>query len=245
MRVSRWLPDVIVSPLKWGLQYRDVFRVPRASIDHTAKVWRILSQDYGFSRSIAELRCVTAELKPLPWYTYPAIEYLLAFNFSTCRVFEYGAGASTLWWAERAQNVVSVESEADWVAQLKPRLPANAQIHHEGDRDRFIRAPDGMFEVIVIDGPPSHGAGARYACCEAMWPHLRPGGIVILDNSDWLPDTCAWLRAQGLLQIDFNGFSPINYHTGRTSVFLSLPSLIPYGLAQPPVGGIQLNWEAQ
>ena len=44
--------------------------------------------------------------------------------------------------------------------------------------------------------------------------------MVILDNSDWHPRTCALLRDSDLLQVDFAGAGPINSYAWCTSMFL-------------------------
>lgn len=58
-----------------------------------------LAFDYGQLRTIREKRCIDKLGNPIPWYTYPAIEYLKTIDFSRKLVFEYGGGSSTLWWA--------------------------------------------------------------------------------------------------------------------------------------------------
>jgi hypothetical protein len=51
-------------------------------------------------------------------------------------------------------------------------------------------------------------------------PHWRPWGVIVLDNADWYPGTCAMLRATNLIQFDFSGFGPVNPYTWTTSLFL-------------------------
>ena len=46
--------------------------------------------------------------RPVPWMTYPAICYLEQLDFSQKRVFEYGCGSSTAYWAKRALRTISV-----------------------------------------------------------------------------------------------------------------------------------------
>lgn len=51
--------------------------------------------------------------KPIPWMTYPAIEFFRRSELfgKKPRVFEFGSGSSTLFWAERAAHVYSVEDD--------------------------------------------------------------------------------------------------------------------------------------
>lgn len=58
----------------------------------------ILAFEYGQFKTIKNWECVDKDGNPIPWYTYPAIEFLNSLDFSSKNVFEYGTGNSTLWW---------------------------------------------------------------------------------------------------------------------------------------------------
>ena len=119
-------------------------------------VGNIINRDQGYRRSLIEERCLTAQGEPIPWYTYPAIEYLSSLDLSESDIFEYGAGASTLWWAKRARSVTSVEALADWYERIAKEMPDNCRLIHEPDLERFpdaIEQCDQTFDVIAVDGP--------------------------------------------------------------------------------------------
>ena len=44
------------------------------------------------------------------------------------KVFEYGAGNSSLWWAARVAEVVSVEHDAAWAGRVAARAPKNLAV---------------------------------------------------------------------------------------------------------------------
>lgn len=50
-------------------------------------------------------RCVNREGQPIPWFTCRAIDFLSQLDLSEKIVFEYGAGASTLYWAKRGSKL--------------------------------------------------------------------------------------------------------------------------------------------
>ena len=175
-------------------------------------------RDYGWLRSMRERRAVDAEGNPIPWMTYPVVDFLSQLDLRDKTVFEYGAGASTLYFAARARRVVSVESDPAWWEQLKPRLPANAEVLLESGSAEEYAARIGRydrFDLIVVDGP----GAARPLCCEQALHHLAPGGMIVLDNSDMWPGSAAIVRAAGLIQADFTGFAPLEPHAHTTSVF--------------------------
>lgn len=212
--------------------YRRMTRVPRT----VAMTWRILSCRYGHLRSVRASRPVDAAGREIPWFTYPAIDYLDQLDFRSKSIFEFGAGNSTIFWSGRSARVLSVESSRIWYDQVKARIGANVALVLEENPELFpcrIRDFDGMFDVIVVDGIE------RRRCCAEALPKLAPGGLVILDNSDWYEHCAADLRAAGLLQVDFSGFGPSNGYTWTTSCFFRRDfSIAPqYGRQPKPARG--------
>jgi hypothetical protein len=154
---------------------------------------------------------------PTPWITYPALEFLSQFDYAECSVFEFGAGNSTLFWAGRAKNVVSVETDKEWFDVLQQQKPSNVQLSHIDDAEEFaesILKADSAFDVIVIDSMKH-----RYGATLSAIKRVATGGFIIFDNSDWYPNSCRLLRDAGFFQIDFHGFGPVNGYTWTTSLF--------------------------
>lgn len=178
--------------------------------------WRLL-ENYGQRASFVQGRCVDGAGEPIPWYTYPALEYLASLDFGEQAVLEYGSGNSSLWWARRAQRVLSIEHDAQWLETTRQQAPANLELKLATDEGSYVAAGTGhRFDIIVIDG--IH----RARCAQAIGPLMSDGALVVLDNSDWHPKTAARLReSHDLLQVDFHGFGPINSYTWTTSVFFS------------------------
>jgi hypothetical protein len=212
----------------------------------TLQVCRILAMDYAHLKTVALRRPVDAEGHAIPWYTFPAIEFLRQLDFSEASVFEYGSGNSTVFWASVARDVVSVEDEESWHAEILRAVPANCRLLLQTDLDRFVAAIDDYdaFDVVIVDGPAR--GRTRLKCARAALRHLKSCGMVIVDNADWLPQTTAFLRDSGLLQVDFTGFSPINGFTGTTSVFFERnwrTSSREGRRPLPGVGARSYNWE--
>lgn len=66
--------------------------------------------------------------KPLPWFTYGAIEFLERELTNAQSLFEFGGGQSTLYWAERLRAVVGVDHDPSFAAHVGAVLPDNAQL---------------------------------------------------------------------------------------------------------------------
>jgi hypothetical protein len=173
--------------------------------------------DYAGHRRTIETGVPRDELgDPIPWMTYPAINYLKQIDFSDLSVFEYGCGSSTEFWSRRARKIVSVEHDQEWATRVSAMALANVDIIFAAGTD-YIEActRESPHDVIIIDGR------WRYDC--AMYCHkaLSNSGMIILDNSERYPVLTDHFRSCGFIQVDFIGPGPVNKYIWSTSIFLS------------------------
>lgn len=189
--------------------------------------------DTGYVRSGRADRIVDAEGRPLPWYTFPAIGYLSSLDLSSARVLEFGSGSSTLYWERRTRAVVAVEHDEEWYQALRSSVDERTTYLLATDEESYVspRAGSDPFDVIVIDG--IH----RQRCAQTAVKVRAPGGIIVLDNSDWAPAVARSIRSTGLIQIDFPGFGALLSHTWVTSIFIDgshPPPVLPDAPLLPP-----------
>ncbi|MCK4825281.1 SAM-dependent methyltransferase, partial [bacterium] len=154
-----------------------------------------------------------------PWFSYPAIEWIKHLDLSRTRIFEYGSGNSTIFWAKRCKEIFSVENNPKWYKKISIKLIKykNATLILEKNQRKYINMiskTNKKFDIVIIDG--AH----RKSCAKKASKHIKKSGMVILDNADWFPNTSKMLRKQNLKQIDFIGFGPINYYATNTAVFI-------------------------
>src|SRR3546814_19513082 len=129
----------------------------------------------------------------LPWWNVAATREVAEFLRARpkAHVFEYGAGASTIWLARHAAGVVSVEHHAEWHQRLTKevvRYPGIQLLHRELEGDAYIDAIDaanGHFALTVVDGR------RRTECLPRAIPHLAHGGPIPPDNSGRAPTPSA------------------------------------------------------
>jgi hypothetical protein len=206
-----------------------------------AENMEILAHGYGQLLTFDNQRPVDNLGHALPWFTYPAIEYLKRFSCSGWQVFEFGAGQSTEYWSRRGATVTSVEHNEQWFLEVKRKELPNATITHQGEKQAYVAAigeAGVRFNAIVIDGV------WREACVEACIPYLRDDGILILDNSDWYHQAGEKVRKKGFLEVSFSGFGPVNDYTWTTSLFFKTANYS-HELDPPdPIGGNILRPEA-
>lgn len=183
-------------------------------------------RERGWQRSIRTRMSVDKEGGALPWFSYPAIDWLAARICADDRVFEWGSGSSTLWFCQRVKLVISIEHDARFVALLKRSQPRNLTLLQrpalgEGETEGVspyasaIAENDPPFDVIVVDGRE------RNACIAQAIPALAEDGIIIVDNSHrpaYRPGLAALAEA-GLWRADFTGPVPGVGLDNATSVF--------------------------
>ena len=180
----------------------------------------------GWLESVFRGEPVDAAGRPIPWYTYPAIEFLERVLGDDLCVFEWGAGNSTLWWARRARKMVSVEHDGQWYARIKQALPDHVDLRlrtlDTGYAAELSRTADVRFDVVVIDGE------ARNDCARAAAELADPRGLIIFDNSDrrGFRDGVAHLTAKGWRRIDFFGLIPSYLYKNCTSVFFQSDQIL-------------------
>lgn len=208
-------------------------RPTKTSVRTALRAASAATHSYGHHASALRQESIDADGRPIPWYTYPALAWLEQLDLSGADVFEYGSGNSTRWWAGRARSVSSVEDDEAWFARIAPTLRDEVTYRYVADPHEYVAACAGSYDVVVVDG--SH----RFDCAGRAVESVRPGGVVILDNADWLPNTAARLRAAGLTQVDFIGAGPINDYAWTTSAFLAGPSLLPHRDDVTVRGGIR------
>lgn len=175
----------------------------------------------------------------LPWYTYPAIEYLQQYDYSDKSIIEWGSGNSTFFWAKKAKELVSIEDDFEWYKKVYDRKPKNVNIIHAKDRLEYTSVLNKLnrtFDVIIVDGK------YRHECLSSAVKHLNKNGFILFDNSDWFPDSCALLRKADLIQVDFCGLGPLNEYTWCTSLFLNREFSFKRLINSPrPVGFLEEN----
>ncbi|MFC1596909.1 class I SAM-dependent methyltransferase [Planctomycetota bacterium] len=166
-------------------------------------------------------RCepVDRQGEPIPWWCYPAIEFLGGRLDQQMSVFEYGSGYSTIWTARRTGNVVSCETDEDWHDRIKPRLPSNVEyLLVPKQKDPYcdaLRTRQERFDLIIIDGC------YRNEIAEWCADYLREQGVILYDDSNMDCYTAGRdsLLRQGMKEIRLVGMGPCDYNTKQASVF--------------------------
>jgi hypothetical protein len=163
----------------------------------------------------------TEDGRIIPWMNYAIIALLDERLRSDMRLFEYGSGYSTLYYADRVASVLSVEYDSAWFEDISRRVPSNAHIllrpqDVDGTYCRTItERPDARYDLIVVDGRD------RVNCVIQSLPHLSDRGVLLLDDSERPRYQPAMDHAasMGFKRLDFNGIKPAGFDMVRTTLF--------------------------
>jgi predicted O-methyltransferase YrrM len=164
-----------------------------SSITKVARLaWALIRRPQDGPRYLTMRRRSPLELR-LPWFSFGAIDFLSGFLRPTMRVFEYGSGGSTLYFADRTAEVVSVEDNAEWKSRVQLAVDRpNIRLElHPFDFERntinfgqsaYLHALDQRYDVIVVDGTELSWP-VRLDCFARAQHFIKPGGVIVLDDA--------------------------------------------------------------
>jgi glycosyltransferase involved in cell wall biosynthesis len=180
----------------------------------------------GWLNSLFQGKPIDYDNKPIPWYTYPAIEFLEDKINPDSIVFEFGSGNSTLWWANKVKQVISIESDQGWFNQINKKMPTNVQLFLETDRQKYadfiLQYPEQYFDIVIVDGIN------RNSCLENSLSKLKDSGLLIFDNTDKYNynSSLKLLLSEGYKRIDFYGLIPSYTYKNCTSLFFKSTKIL-------------------
>lgn len=156
-------------------------------------------------------RAVDRRGRPIPWYSYPAIDFLSQRSYADRTILEFGAGQSTLFWAKRCSKVLAFEGDVAWFRKLVSQAPPNVDLKPVslGDPNRCLEeiqkklseSDYGKFDLIVIDGL------YRREVAELSMHWVKPTGAIVVDNAEGYGFFEAF-KGKGFQRVDFFGHAP-------------------------------------
>lgn len=159
---------------------------------------------------------------PLPLLVFDAIRELEKVIGPGTRVLEIGGGNSTLWFLGRGASVTTVETSPEWGEQIKRRAGADGErltlllLGGEAAREAVRAMPDGSFDALLVDSESAANWRADFIADGRS--KVRPGGIVVLDNSDH-PNQWSARAAMGSPAEVHTGFAPMAAVVTQTSIW--------------------------
>jgi len=143
-----------------------------------------------------------------PWIVPESLDYLKSIVQPHWYVFEWGSGGSTIFFARHCRHIISIEHHKKWHTWTSEKLraeglarkatvlyvPGVKDVPHEARFEHYSNAildyPDKHFNLVFVDGE----ASSRGYCVTNALAKVRPGGYLLLDNSNWLKRDIGWPR---------------------------------------------------
>ncbi len=145
-----------------------------------------------------------------PWITFPVIDLLNNYINGDTKVFEYGGGGSTLFFVNRASEVVTVEHDKSWFGTLQtmisnkkinnwrgnliePEIASTAANLNTANPEDYYSTIGKTFKAYTtaIDKYPDNyfdivlvDGRSRPSCIKHSIPKIKQGGLLVVDNSD-------------------------------------------------------------
>ncbi len=154
---------------------------------------------------------------PLPWMNGAVVRILDERLNPGLRLFEYGCGYSTLFYAKRTERVVSVEHNESWAKLVNDQLPKNAEVLVKPKQEYAgaIHTIDQMFDVVIVDGID------RVNCMMNGLQRLNETGVLLLDDSSRKEynEGIDYAKKQGFKSLTFSGLKPTGIGVDETTIF--------------------------
>lgn len=122
----------------------------------------------------------------MPWYTRPCLEWLDKLDLKGKVIFEYGCGASSVWFNYRGANVVGVDRSCEWTFLDTQLVTTDKQKYLTfidmigqvlcGYDPPFLSGDFINADIVVIDGD------FRDECIQYALNRTKKGGYIIIDN---------------------------------------------------------------
>jgi hypothetical protein len=156
----------------------------------------------------------TLSVDALPWISLPALRWLTGYIKPEMSVFEWGSGASTVFFSRRVSKLVSVEHDDQWFKKIKLKISddctcdvtlrnvgcdsiSNATLMDEMELDLYKTSVPSFagscfynYVRSILDYPDGAfdiilvDGRARTGCLGLAKTKVRRGGVVILDDSE-------------------------------------------------------------
>jgi hypothetical protein len=174
--------------------------------------------DVGWFNSFKSNNALDKENNPIPWFTYPIIDFISDRLSKDLEILEFGAGNSTLFFAQRVKTVVSIEHNERWHKKISQISPPNVKIILESNLDNYSKKASDLnmkFDVIIIDGEK------RNSCIINSVEILSESGVIVLDDSEReeYRSGISYLRLNNFKSIDFWGIAPGILFKKCTTIF--------------------------
>ena len=176
---------------------------------------------------------------PIPWYTFDAIEFLKENLTKNHIIFEFGCGASTLFFSSKVKKVISLESNRKWFEIITSILKNSGdflleknyftnknceiflneealdQDEYQNFAQNYSQKNNIKFDFLIVDSLK------RFECVKNSFEAIKTDGYLILDDSERpnYQKIYDFLHKNNFSYHDFIGIAPAQLRVKKTTFF--------------------------
>lgn len=176
--------------------------------------------DVGWFNTFNTKQAVDKNGNPIPWTTYPFIDFISLRLNSNIVMFEYGCGSSTLFFSKYVKEITSIEHNEVWFNKIKDAATSNVFLNYialdeNGLYCRQSHFTNKKFDLIFID------AEDRVNCILQSAGSLSESGVLVLDDSERneYKEGVEFMINEGFKKLDFWGIAPTILFKKCTTLF--------------------------
>jgi hypothetical protein len=176
--------------------------------------------EIGWFESFKALKSIDRKGNPIPWFSYPFIDFLTPRLTKDLVLFEFGSGNSTLFFAKRVKHAISVEHNKEWYQIVNSTKPSNVKLvltesDSVNDYLGYFNNLEEKVDIIIVDG--LH----RNECLINSINKLSENGVIILDDSERseYQNGIDFILGNGFKSLEFWGIAPTVLFKKCTTVF--------------------------
>lgn len=176
--------------------------------------------EVGWFESFNSSKSINKKGQPIPWFSYPFIDFLTRHLTNDLVLFEFGSGNSTLFFAKRVKKVISIEHNKEWHQIVNKVKPQNVELiltksDSIDDYLKYFSQLNDKVDVVIIDG--LH----RNECMIKVFEKLSERGVIILDDSERHEYKLGIgiVLEKGFKSLEFWGIAPTVLFKKCTTVF--------------------------
>jgi len=159
--------------------------------------------------------------KNYPWLVPSAVSWLDKNIQKDWKIFEFGCGYSTIWYAKRCNSITGIDDHLEWFNLIKAKIESS----NIGNCDLIFTPsvsplsiddfPNDFFDLVIVDS-----AESRIECAIAAVSKIKKGGYLLFDDTDKLEyQNIEFLKSWNVMR--FVGMKPTPLTCVETSIFQS------------------------
>ena len=187
-------------------------------------MWALCKDGYlkeqGWFHSYYTQSAVDAKGEPIPWINYSMLHFLSSRLPKHISLLEFGSGNSTLYWAKKVRQVVTIEHNPLWIDYIRKQFSeiSNIQLLTAENDEKYETAPKTLnlkFHMIIIDGC------RRVECARYAIKYLSEDGCVLVDDTQFSENSEVFeiMYNNGFKSLQISGAKPIQNDFSEATIF--------------------------